>query len=160
VRLRMPRSVATLGVFPWRTARLEERRVARTTKQSSARAGIGFARTRLLDRAIAPVRASSRMKARLSLHARRVAEGGHLLSPVMDSVRPRFGWRFREITGEFLWRETVRHARALQARLHGNLQGEKVLLRNIKALILLNILPCKIFREKCVAEPHGQRRLR
>jgi hypothetical protein len=35
--------------------------------------------------------------------------------------------------------------------LRGNPQGEKALFRNIKCLTLLNLLPCKIFRETCQA---------
>lgn len=32
--------------------------------------------------------------------------------------------------------------------MHGNLQGEKALIQNVKLLILLNLLPYKIFHEK------------
>jgi hypothetical protein len=66
---------------------------------AAAAAWMGFARTRVLQRAIA--RAPSRVKARLPLNARPGTESAHLLLPVMISRKPRFAWRFREITGEF-----------------------------------------------------------
>jgi hypothetical protein len=96
-----------LRVFPQRKARLEERRagIGCNTRQSSTGAAgwIGYARTHLLNRTIASVRAASRVKACLQLNSHRVAEGGHLLLPVMISGKPGFAWRFRAITGEIFF---------------------------------------------------------
>ena len=98
-----------LRVFPRRKARLEERRAGIgtgcKTKQSSASAAewIGIARSRFRHRAIASVGEPSRVKACLQLNSHRVAEGGHLLLPVMISGKPGFAWRFRSITGEFFF---------------------------------------------------------
>jgi hypothetical protein len=41
---------------------------------------------------------------------------------------------------KFFSREIVRHAQVMQAQLHGNLQGEKAPLANVKILIILNIV--------------------
>jgi len=45
----------------------------------------------------------------------------------------------------------VHRAQIMQARLHGNTQGEKALIRNVKALSLLDILERKIFRASGLA---------
>jgi hypothetical protein len=68
---------------------------------AAAAAWMGFARTRVLQRATA--RAPSRVKARLPLNARPGTESAHLLLPVMISRKPRFAWRFQAITGEIFF---------------------------------------------------------
>jgi hypothetical protein len=62
-----------------------------------------FARPRLQRLVIAPVRARSRVTARLQLDARPVTETAHLLLPVMFSRKSGFDWRIRAITGEFFF---------------------------------------------------------
>ena len=63
-----------------------------------------------------------------------------LLLPVTISRTPRLAWRIRAITGEIFRAERSTHARAMQARMHGNLHGTKALIRRVKRLNLHEIL--------------------
>jgi len=90
-------------------------------KRAAGAALTGFARMRLVQSAVA--RATSRVKACLRLHSRQVTESRHLLLPVMFLKKPRFGWRFRAITGELFFARSPRagitlssEGRALSAR--------------------------------------------
>src|ERR1700722_1635025 len=74
---------------------------------------------------------------------RSIRADGLLLSPVMIFLSHWFIWIFPEITGEIFLR-----VRCAQARPHGNMQGEKALFQKVKCLILLSLLPCKIFSRK------------